>query len=104
MLKPLSNTDFHAEVRENGDPIIVLFSASWCQPCKRFKPTVAEMSQKQPDIRFVEMDVEEANDVASEFGIRTVPSLAMFVDGMVREIHSGSMTSNDLRLWIQENI
>lgn len=104
MLKPLSEADFQSEVRENGEPIIVMFSASWCQPCKRFKPTVAEMSQMMEDIRFVEMDVEEAGATASEFGIRTVPSLAMFVDGMVREIQSGSMSKNDLRLWIQENI
>lgn len=104
MLKPLSDADFNREVRENMEPIVIMFTGSWCQPCKRFKPTVAEMSQNFPDIRFAEMDIEQSEQTVSHLNIRTVPSLAMFVDGMVREVHSGTMQKNDLRLWIQENI
>ena len=56
------------------------------------------------DIHFVEMDIEASEETVSHLNIRTVPSLALFVDGMVREIYSGTMTKNELRLWIQENI
>jgi thioredoxin-like negative regulator of GroEL len=104
MLKPLSDSEFNQEVRENVEPIIIMFTGSWCQPCKRFKPTVAEMSQNFPDIRFAEMDIEHSQETVSHLNIRTVPSLALFVDGMVREVHSGTMNKTELRLWIQENI
>jgi len=104
MLKPLSDAEFNNEVRQNGDPILIMFTGSWCQPCKRFKPIVAEMSQSFPDIRFAEMDIEFSEETVSHLNIRTVPSLALFVDGMVREVHSGTMNKTDLRLWITENI
>ena len=104
MLRSLSDADFNAEVRENVEPIVIMFTGSWCQPCKRFKPIVAEMSQQFSDIRFAEMDIEQSEETVSHLNIRTVPSLALFVDGMVREVHSGTMQKNELRLWIQENI
>lgn len=105
MLKPISDDEFVSEVREAQDPIVILFSASWCQPCKRFKPTVMDMAdQMKGDISFLEMDIENNSQTTSQLNIRTVPSVALFVDGMVREVHSGSMTKNELRLWLQENI
>lgn len=105
MLKSLSDTDFNTEVRESDEPIVIMFTGSWCQPCKRFKPTVVEMAQQMDgDVRFAEMDIEHADETASHLNIRSVPSLALFSDGMVREIHAGTMTKNELRLWIQENI
>jgi thioredoxin len=105
MLRPLTDTDFHTEVRENTDPIVIMFTGSWCQPCKRFKPVVQEMAQAMDgDVRFAEMDIEQAENTANELSIRSVPSVALFSDGMIREIHAGTMTKTELRLWIQENI
>ena len=105
MLRSLSDKDFNTEVRETIEPIVIMFTGSWCQPCKRFKPIVEQMAeQMSDDIQFVEMDIEASEETVSHLNIRTVPSLALFVDGMVREIYSGTMTKNELRLWIQENI
>ena len=105
MVQTLTDVDFQPEIRENPDPIIVMFTGSWCQPCKRMKPTFEEMaSQMKGDIRFAEMNIEEAKQTASHFGIRFVPSLALFVDGMVREIYAGTMNKSDLRSWINENV
>jgi len=105
MIRNLTDADFVPEIRENTDPIIVMFTGSWCQPCKRMKPTFEEMaSQMEGDVRFAEMDIEQAEQTANELGIRSVPSLALFVDGMIREIYSGTMNKSDLRFWINENI
>ena len=105
MVQTLTDVDFQPEIRENPDPIIVMFTGSWCQPCKRMKPTFEGMaSQMEGDIRFVEMDIEKAEQTASHFGIQSVPSLALFVDGMIREIYAGTMNKSDLRYWIKENI
>jgi len=105
MLKPLTDTDFRTNVRENTDPIVIMFTGSWCQPCKRFKPTVEEMAQQMAgDVRFAEMDIEHAEETASHLNIRSVPSVVLFSNGMVQNIHVGTMTKTELRLWIQENI
>lgn len=105
MIRTLTDPDFQPEIRENPEPIIVMFTGSWCQPCKRMKPTFEEMaSQMGEDIRFAEMDIEEAEQTASHLGIRSVPSLALFADGMVREVYAGTMNKSDLRSWINENI
>lgn len=105
MIRTLTDADFQPEIRENLDPIIVMFTGSWCQPCKRMKPTFEEMaSQMGDDIRFAEMDIEQVPETAQHLGIRSVPSLALFADGMVREIYAGTMNKSDLRSWINENI
>lgn len=105
MIRTLSDADFVPEMRENTDPIVVMFTGSWCPPCKRMKPVFEDMAeQMQGDIRFAEMDIEQAENTANELGIRSVPSLALFADGMIREIHVGTMNKTELRLWIQENI
>lgn len=105
MIRNLTDADFVPEIRENTDPIIVMFTGSWCQPCKRMKPTFEEMaSQMKGDVRFAEMDIEQAEQTANELGIRSVPSLALFADGMIREIYAGTMNKSDLRSWINENI
>ncbi|AID16854.1 putative thioredoxin [Dinoroseobacter phage vBDshPR2C] len=105
MIRTLSDADFVPEMRENTDPIVVMFTGSWCPPCKRMKPVFEDMAeQMQGDIRFAEMDIEQAEKTANELGIRSVPSLVLFADGMIREIHVGTMNKTELRLWIQENI
>jgi len=105
MLKPLTDANFHEEVRESTDSIVIVFTGSWCQPCKRFKPIVEEMAEMMDgDVRFAEMDIEQSEDTASHLNIRSVPSVALFSDGMIREIHVGTMNKTELRLWIQENI
>ena len=105
MIKALTDVSFKEEVREKMDPILVMFTGSWCQPCKRMKPTFEEMAANMNgNVRFAEMDIEDSHETVSELGIRSVPSLVLFADGMVRHIHSGTMDKTQLRLWIQENI
>lgn len=103
-MRQLTDDDFQTEVRENLDPILVIFSGSWCSPCKQMKATMEEVAPQMPDIRFAEMDIEQSEKAAAELGIRTVPSLALFADGMIREVFAGTMQKANLRLWIQENI
>ena len=105
MLRSLSDSDFQLEVRQHPDPIIIMFTGSWCQPCKKMKPTFEEMaSQMEGDIRFVYMNAEDAEKTMAELNIRTLPSLVLFVDGMIREIFSGTMNKSDLRYWINNYI
>jgi len=105
MLKPINDSTFHDEVRENTDTAVVYFTGSWCKPCKSFGPIVELMAQRMNgDVRFFKADMDDVEMTAVELNIRSLPSLVLFDGGMVREIKSGTMTSEELRLWIQENI
>lgn len=105
MLKPVTDETFRAQVRETTDPVVVMFTGSWCQPCKKFLPVVEQIAEAMKgDITFLTADIEQTEQFASELAIRTVPSLALFSDGMIRDVLTGTQSKSELRLWIQENI
>lgn len=105
MIHQLTDENFSLEVRGNTKPIIIMFTGSWCQPCKQMKPTFEEMSsQFGGNVRFAEMDIETCQETVNELAIRSVPSLALFSDGILQEIYTGTMNKSDLRLWVNENI
>lgn len=105
MLNPISDDTFQVKVREVYDPILVMFTGNWCQPCKQFKPVVEEyLKSAGSKLTGYQADMELAENIANELNIRSLPSLALFVDGMIRDVHSGTMTKEQLRLWVQDNI
>lgn len=108
MLRSLSDSEFQLEVREHADPIIIMFHGSWNEhslPSKNMKPAFEEIaSQMKNDIRFAYMNADDSKETMTQLNIHTLPSVALFVDGMVREIYWGSMNKSDLRYWIYENI
>lgn len=55
--------------------------ATWCGPCKLIGPVFAKMEPKFPDVLFIKVDVEEVEDVAKEYQIRSMPTFMLFKDG-----------------------
>jgi putative thioredoxin len=73
---------------------IIFFSASWCHPCKSFKPVMERLSQELP-IRFVDVDTEP--QLVAEYGIRNVPSVVVTQDGREISKRSGVLTESQVR-------
>jgi thioredoxin 1 len=65
--------------------VVVMFSASWCGPCKVFKPKFEAASLDHSDIAFAYCDIEEAPDLAQDVGIQSVPTIVSFVNGIESE-------------------
>ena len=84
--------DIAAEVKKaNGKPVVVDCYADWCGPCIQFSPKYDPMSEKQPDVHFVKMNVEEFEDVAAEYGLRSVPTFLVFdKDGKKQAVIEGA--------------
>jgi thioredoxin 1 len=59
-----------------------MFSASWCGPCKTFKPKFQSISEKNEDVIFAYCDIEETNDLATELEIQSVPTVVSFFNGI----------------------
>jgi len=105
MLKPVTDETFHDEIRENTNPCVVYFTGSWCQPCQTFSPIFETMAKRMKgNVRFFKANMDDIEKTALELNIRSLPSLVLFSDGMVRDVHTGTMTIGDMRLWIQESI
>jgi thioredoxin 1 len=75
-------TTFEPTVEQNGI-VLIDFWAAWCGPCRRFAPIFEAASEKHPDIVFAKVDTEAEPQLAGLFGIRSIPTLAVFRDGIL---------------------
>lgn len=93
----ITNENF--ESLKNGNlPLVVDFWATWCGPCRAIAPIVAELANEY-DGRIVigKCDVEEADDVAMEYGIRNIPTLLFFKNGEVVDKHVGAAPKSKIQ-------
>ncbi|XP_032070141.1 thioredoxin [Thamnophis elegans] len=71
--------EFQAELANAGTKLIVVdFSATWCGPCKMIKPFFHSMVEKYPEVVFIEIDVDDAQDVASHCDVKCMPTFQFY--------------------------
>lgn len=75
--------NFKQEVLSSEKPVIVDFWASWCGPCKMVSPIIDEIATERTDIKVGKVNVDEQEALAQEYGILSIPTIAVFKDGKV---------------------
>jgi len=71
------------ELLKSGKPLVVDFWAEWCGPCKMIGPIVEDLSHEYEDKVIIgKLDVDENNDVTTRYGIRNIPTILFFKDGV----------------------
>lgn len=77
---------------QNINKVIVYFTASWCGPCRIIKPTFEKYSDdsKYAQIAFVQIDIDDCDEISMNYKIRSVPTFVMFVDGVEKRRISGA--------------
>ena len=79
-------------------PIVLDFSATWCGPCKQLAPIIDELSKEyEGRIAVGKCDIEEADDLTAEYGIRNVPTVIFIKNGQVVDKFVGSKSNGDVQ-------
>ena len=98
----VTDDNFDTEVLKSSKPILVDFWAEWCGPCKQLAPLVEEAAEEFKDkIKVCKMDVDANREVASEFGIRSIPTLMIFTNGELSGTEIGALTKQQLDEFIR---
>ncbi len=88
--------------KELKGKIIVDFWASWCQPCKVMSPMFEELSKEIKNLKFAQINVDESPDLASQFGVMSIPTFILFKDEKEIERFVGSMPKAIFKSKIQD--
>lgn len=87
---------------ENNDIVILDFWAAWCGPCRNFAPTFEAASEKHTDIVFGKINTEEQEELANHFGIRSIPTIAIFREQVVVYFEGGALPAPALEDLIEQ--
>ncbi|NUN05061.1 MAG: thioredoxin [Bdellovibrio sp.] len=79
------------ETVENNQIVIIDFWATWCAPCRRFGPIFEGVALKNPDVRFAKVDTEAEQELAANFEIKSIPTIAVIKEGDIIFMQPGAL-------------
>ena len=93
----VTDTSFNEEVIESDIPVLVDFWAPWCGPCRMVSPVVDEISEEYDgQVKVVKVNTDENPSVASQYGIRSIPTLMIFKGGQRVDMVVGAVPKTTL--------
>ena len=79
----INKNNFQSEVLNSEKKVLLDFWAPWCGPCRMVVPIVEEIAEERPDIKVGKINVDEEVELASQFGIMSIPTLVVIEKGKI---------------------
>ena len=86
----INKNNFQNEIMDSEKTVLLDFWAPWCAPCRMVVPIIEEITGERPDIKVGKINVDEQHELASEFGIMSIPTLVVMKNGKIVQQVSGA--------------
>lgn len=101
----VTESDFQNEVLKAEKPVLVDFTAAWCQPCKMIDPIVKQLAQDwDGKVKIVKLDADQNPNIMMQYGVLGIPTLMLFKGGQIKERVTGYQPKDKLMMKINPHI
>lgn len=97
-VKTVDAKNFEEEVLKSEQPVLVDFYADWCSPCKAFMPVIERVAEGAVDGKYkvVKLNTDDAHEIASQYKVKTIPTLMVFKNGQPYKTQIGRTTMDNV--------
>ena len=92
----INKNNFQNEVLDSEKKVLLDFQAPWCGPCRMVVPIVEEIADERPDIKVGKINVDKEAELASQFGIMSIPTLVVIENGKIVNQTMGSKPKDEI--------
>ncbi|MFW2404475.1 MAG: thioredoxin TrxA [Gammaproteobacteria bacterium] len=101
----ITNENFESDVLKSDTAVLVDFWAEWCGPCKMIAPILEQVSDEyEGRLNIAKIDVEENQNLAMQYGVRSIPTLMLFKGGVVEAQHVGMLSKEQLSQLLEDKL
>jgi thioredoxin 1 len=97
----VNKENFKQEVLKSEKTVLVDFYADWCGPCRMVSPIVDEIAAEHPEYKVVKVNVDAENELASAYGVMSIPTLIVIKEGKVVEQSTGARPKAQILAMLQ---
>ncbi len=100
MIVHTTEEKFNEEIKSGK--VLVDFYADWCGPCQMLGPILEEIATEQSDVKIVKLNVDNAQSIAGQYRVMSIPTMILFNDGEVVDQKVGVVAKADILTWINK--